>query len=472
MKVVHISAECYPVAKVGGLGDVVGALPKYLNKVEDVEAMVVMPYMHNKFVANHELILDHKAVLPFGRDLLEVNILRSEDLDFPLYLVQIEGFSHRKQPYGYGDDDYFYIAFQTAVLNWIHQWKDMPDVLHCHDYHTGYIPFMMQHCHQYPKFRNIPSIYTIHNGKYQGIMGKNMAEYFPWFDTWQFPLLEWDDNMNAMASAVKCAWRVTTVSPQYMKELREQGRSIDVLFRQEEGKSIGILNGIDADEWDPSTDTNLVKNYSIRNVKSGKAANKEFLCEKFGYDPKLPLISFIGRFVEQKGVDVLADAIWQSLAVLDLPANFLILGNGDSEIERGVEEMKNTLDKRYNTFIGYDETLARRVYAASDFMVMPSRFEPSGLNQFYTLRYGGVPIVRTVGGLLDSIVDFEDKEGTGIRFIQLSTEDLIHSFQRAISLVSDKKTFLNLQKSNMKKDFSWEKSAQKYIDLYKDLKIK
>ncbi|CAI9429149.1 Glycogen synthase [Candidatus Ornithobacterium hominis] len=469
MKIVHVSAECFPVAKVGGLGDVVGALPKYLNQVKDIEAMVVMPYIYNQFTKSHDLTIDHKAVLPFGKSLLDVTILKNDDLDFPLYLVQIEGFSHRHQPYGYDDDYHFYIAFQTAVLNWIHQWKALPSVIHCHDFHTGFIPFMMKYSHQFPKFREIASVFTIHNGEYQGIMGKNMADYLPWFDVWQFPLLVWDNDLNAMASAIKCAWRVTTVSPQYMKELMSQGRSTDDLFRQEASKCLGILNGIDDQVWNPATDENLVKNYTVKNIKSGKAANKEHLCQKYGFNPDYPLISFIGRFTDQKGVDVLADAIWQAISIFDLPINFLVVGSGDLEMESGLEEMNNYLDERYNTYIGYNEAFARLVYAGSDFMVMPSRFEPCGLNQFYTLRYGGVPMVRTVGGLLDSIIDFGDEGGTGIRFIHLSSEDLLHAFQRAMHLHEDEKNFLSLKKNNMKKDFSWQKSAEKYINLYQDL---
>ncbi|WP_406649715.1 glycogen/starch synthase [Ornithobacterium rhinotracheale] len=408
--------------------------------------------------------------LPFGKNKLEVKIWKTHDFGYNLYLIEIEGFSHREKVYGYGDDDYYFVAFQVAALNWIHQWDEMPDVIHCHDYHTGFIPFLMKYAHQYPKFRETPSVFTIHNGKYQGQMPWEIADYFPWFDTWQMPLLVWDNCINAMATAVKCAWRVNTVSPQYMKELMDGDSSLAPLFRQEWQKCIGILNGIDNDEWNPETDKNLVFNYSQKNAIKGKTENKKALCERFGFDEKLPIITFIGRFVDQKGVDVLADAVWKAINILDFQANFFILGSGDQDLSDGVQQMKYYLDDRFNVFIGYDEALARIAYAGSDFMIMPSRFEPCGLNQFYTFRYGGLPIVRTVGGLLDSVIDFEDEGGNGIRFINLSSDDILHAIHRAITLKADKKRINAIIKNNMKLDFSWDKAAQNYLDMYKSLK--
>ncbi|QAR30698.1 glycogen synthase [Ornithobacterium rhinotracheale] len=470
MHIVHLSAECYPIAKVGGLGDVVGALPKYLNKIEGVESKVVMPYVYNAKTAEINKVLDHEAFLPFGKDKLEVKIWKTNDFGYNLYLIEIEGFAHREKVYGYGDDDYYFVAFQVAALYWIHQWDEMPDVIHCHDYHTGFIPFLMKYAHQYPKFRETPSVFTIHNGKYQGQMPWEIADYFPWFDTWQMPLLVWDNCINAMATAVKCAWRVNTVSQQYMKELMDGDASLAPLFRQEWQKCTGILNGIDNDEWNPETDKNLVFNYSQKNAIKGKTENKKALCKRFGFDEKLPIITFIGRFVDQKGVDVLADAIWKAINILNFQANFFILGSGEQNLSEGVQQMKYYLDDRFNLFIGYDEALARIAYAGSDFMIMPSRFEPCGLNQFYTFRYGGLPIVRTVGGLLDSVIDFEDEGGNGIRFINLSSDDILHAIHRAITLKADKKRINAIIKNNMKLDFSWDKAAHNYLDMYKNLK--
>ena len=470
MHIIHLSSECYPIAKVGGLGDVVGALPKYLDKIEGVQSKVVMPYVYNEKVKNINKELDHVAYLPFRKDNLEVKIWKTLDFGYNLYLVEIEGFSHRNEVYGYADDSYYFTAFQIAALNWIHQWEEMPDIIHCHDYHTGFIPFFMKYAHQYPKFREIPSVFTIHNGKYQGQMSWDIPNCFPWFDTWQTPLLVWDDCVNAMASAIKCAWKVNTVSPQYMQELMNGNSSLAPLFRQEWAKCSGILNGIDNEEWNPETDPNIVFNYTAKNAIKGKTANKKVLCERFGFDEKLPLIAFIGRFVDQKGVDVLSDSIWKAINIADFKVNFLVIGSGDMLLSNGVQQMKAYLDERFNYFIGYDEALARLAYAGADFMIMPSRFEPCGLNQFYTFRYGGLPIVRTVGGLLDSVIDFEDEGGNGIRFINLTSDDILHSVYRAIKLKEDKKRINKIIKDNMKLDFSWEKSAEEYLKLYRSLK--
>lgn len=470
MQIVHLSAECYPVAKVGGLADVVGALPKYLNNLDGVQSMVVMPFVENEFTKTRKLVLDYETTFPFGNRQLFVKILKNDDLGFPVFLVQIEGFAHREEVYGYRNDSYFFTAFQIAALNWIHQWSFLPDVIHCHDYHTGFVPFFMKHAHQYPRFRDIPSVFTIHNGEYQGQMPWEVVDYFPWFNTWDLPVLEFDNTLHAMATAIKTAWRVTTVSPQYMKELMDGESTLSSLLRHERKKCVGILNGIDIEEWNPETDNKLDHQYSRKTVEEGKNRNKQQLCDHFSFNPEYPIISFIGRFVDQKGADVLSDAIWKALTNYDSKINFLILGSGDNQLANGLEQMKIFTDGRFNCFIGYNEALAHKVYAGSDFLIMPSRFEPCGLNQFYALRYGTVPIVRTVGGLLDSVKDINDEGGNGIRFINLNTDDLLHSFYRATELYQDKERFQKIRKFIMKQDFSWEASAKKYMKLYEEFR--
>lgn len=469
MKILHFTTECYPVAKTGGLGDVLGALPKYLNNEEDTEAMVVMPYVHNDYVINHQFDVDFEFVMPHSNNHLKVQILKSKDIDFPLYLVSIEGFNHRQDVYGYHDDPYFFVAFQTAALIWVHQWKFLPDIIHCHDFHTGFVPFMMKYAHQFHRFRDIPSIFTIHNGEYQGQTSWEVVSSFPWFDHEYRTLLEWNESVNAMAAAIKCAWKVTTVSPQYMVELKKSDHELAPLLRYEDAKCSGILNGIDNDEWNPATDKNLSYNYSVRNLVGGKLKNKTEVCELFGFNPSYPLITFIGRLVEQKGADVLSDAIWRSINEVGDNINFLIIGSGNQELSDGLNKMKEDTKGLFNCYIGYNEQLARKAYAASDFLVMPSRFEPSGLNQFYAFRYGTVPIVRTVGGLLNSVTDINDEGGNGIRFINISSDDLLHAFGRAQELYNNKKKFLIIKRFIMKQDFSWNKSAKKYINLYKSV---
>ncbi len=469
MKIVHISAECYPAVKTGGLGDVVGALPKYLNQEKDVNTLVILPFVDNSYSQNSSLKEVSQFTMPHGTNQLNVEILKDNTLDFPLYMVKIEGFSHRTEVYGYADDDYFFTAFQIASLNWIHQWNEQPNVVHCHDYHTGFIPFFMSHAHQYPKFRNIPSVFTIHNAEHQGEMSWRVADTFPWFDTWKLNLLEWNNTLNAMAAAIKSAWRVTTVSPQYMQELIHSKTGLAPLFKAEASKCTGILNGIDTKEWNPEKDKFLPYHYHAEDFIGGKAKNKETFCKQWGFDASLPLVVFIGRFAHQKGVDILIDAIEQSVNTADQHLNFFIMGSGNAELSRAVEELNTATNHQFNCYVGYNEALARTVYAAADFLVMPSRFEPCGLNQFYALRYGTVPIVRTVGGLLDSIIDVNDTNGNGIRFIQINTDDLLHSFKRAETLFNNTQQLNQLRKFIMCQNFSWEKSAQDYLQLYKNI---
>jgi len=471
MEVLHISAECYPVAKVGGLGDVVGALPKYQH-LQGMIAKVIIPCYRTRFLSENSFELVHQGGIWMGNSWYHFNVLKEKTnkLGFDLYLLDIPGMLDQERVYGYGNDVERFVSFQISVLDWISTWHHLPDVIHCHDYHSGLIPFMLTQCFKYQALRDIPTVLTIHNAQYQGQFGWDKLHYIPAFDNWKSGLLEWDKAINPLAAGIKSCWRLTAVSPSYLEELSHSAAGLDSLFRTVMGKSKGILNGIDDRVWNPETDEMIERKFNIRSLGSGKKINKGQLCRTFGLNEKKPLFSFIGRLVADKGADLLPEIIGKTLYETKNTVSFLILGSGDAHIEWSLEQVKQLLNGQVNIFIGYHEQLSHLIYAGSDFLLMPSRVEPCGLNQMYALRYGTVPIVRSTGGLKDTVVDFGDPGGFGIRFDQPSVWDVCYSAGRALELYTDSGKMNELRRRMMRLDHSWDRSAVEYAALYKDLK--
>ena len=473
MEILHIAAECYPVAKAGGLGDVVGALPKYQVKLGH-QAKVVIPMYRTRSLYENNWELVHEGNQRLGNHSFRYSIIREKanKLGFECYLVDINGLLDREKIYGYADDTERFLAFQVAVCDWVNRWTHRPDIIHCHDHHTGLVPFMMKYCFEFrDRLAGVPTVFTIHNAQYQGWFGWDKQHYIPPYDSWKWGMLDWDHTINPLAAGVKSAWKVTTVSPSYLSEIRGNANGLEKLFEYEKGKSLGILNGIDTQVWDPGTDNFLVKNYTTEEVEKGKRKNKKELAGKFGLDPDKPLIAFIGRLVGEKSADLLPDAISQSIYRHHGQANFLVLGSGDPVLEQRLDEMKNRLGGFYNSHIGYDESLSHLIYAGSDFLLMPSRVEPCGLNQMYALRYGTVPMVRSVGGLKDTVTDMGDWQGVGIRFDQASVGDITYSVGRAIDLYRNRPDLHSWMKQHMMTiDHSWDGAAQQYIELYESIR--
>jgi starch synthase len=470
MEIIHVTAECYPYAKAGGLADVAGALPKYQNDLGHI-AKVVMPMHRTKFLLDNEWETVHKGSFTMGQYYFDYTIIKEKTnkLDFDLYCVDIFGLFNREKIYGYDDDTERYTAFQIAVVDWLSKWQHRPDVVHVHDHHTGLIPFMMQNCFAYRQLATIPTVLTIHNAQYQGWMDWGKQNYLPAYDSWQWGKLDWEKNINPLACGIKCALKVTTVSPSYMEELKYSANGLESLFEYEKGKCTGILNGIDNVIWDPATDTYILDNFSVKDVDAGKKLNKKKLCDDFGLDIEKPLFIFIGRLVGEKAAELLPQAINDSIYHMNGKMNFLILGSGEPGVEQQMEIMKSSLVGFYNSQIGYNEKLAHQMYAGADFLLMPSRVEPCGLNQMYALRYGTMPLVRSTGGLKDTVIDFGDPGGFGIRFNEASVGDITYAVYRATELYSDAKKLTALRKKMMQIDNGWEVSAGRYIELYQSV---
>lgn len=470
MEILHVSAECYPVAKAGGLGDVVGALPKYLKQAGHI-AKVVMPMYRTKFLYENKWEVVHKSSAYLGNTWFDYTVIKesANKLGFDLYLVDINGLLDREKIYGYGDDTERFTSFQIAVVDWVSSWKHHPDIIHVHDHHTALIPFMMKYSYPYQHLAGIPTVLTIHNAQYQGWMDWSKSDYIPHWDGWRWGILDWNNMINPLAAGIRSAWKVTTVSWSYLYEMREESNGLEALFEYEKGKCVGILNGIDTKVWDPEKDSYLDNHFSLKTINAGKKANKEALCKDFNLNPDLPLFVFIGRLVGEKAADLLPRAIGDSLHYMNQRMNFLVLGSGEPDVEYELDNMRNYWMGYYNSRIGYNEKLSHQMYAGADFLLMPSRVEPCGLNQMYAMRYGTVPLVRRTGGLRDTVIDIGEPGGYGICFNQASVGDISNAVYRAVSLYEDTARFKAIREQLMELDFSWDNSALQYLDVYKSL---
>jgi starch synthase len=476
MNIVHITAECYPVAKAGGLGDVAGALPKYLNQLGH-SSTVILPYYHNNWLKEAKTDVIHEGKAPFHGSTFFFRVLklRKPKLGFDLFLIDIPGRLDRPGVYidpwsghPYWDEKERFFSFQIAALEWLHQQKSLPDVIHCHDHHTGLVPFMMKECYRFEKFKKTPSVLTIHNGEYQGRYDIGSYVLLPAFNLEKIGLLDWNGAMNSLAAGIKSAWKVTTVSKGYMKEMLTNCHGLEQLLQHEKSKTEGILNGIDTDVWNSETDPYLKKNYTLKTFKSGKKAHKDYLCKEFGLNSKRPLFSFIGRLVIEKGADIIPKLI-QNCIDEKMEVSFFVLGTGDPSLHDIFSKLKSEYLGYFNTRLEYNEELAHRIYAGSDFLLMPSRVEPCGLNQLYSMRYGTIPLVRKTGGLADTVIDISEKDGYGLVFEDFDSDQATEAIRRGVELFSKKQLFDKKRKQIMNLDFSWETAAKNYVKLYKSL---
>ena len=470
MKIYHISAECYPIAKTGGLGDVVGALPKYQNLL-GIDSSVIMPWYDKPFLREHLGQEVYTGQILQGNQSYHFSVLKLKKgvLGFEVYLIKIPGLLDRQEVYGFPDEAAQFIAFQHALLRWICDTNMAPDLFHCHDHHTGLIPFFIENCYDFQALKGIPTVGTVHNGQYQGWMNWENAELMPAFDISKGGLLDWYNTINPLAAMIKCCWAYNTVSTGYLQELFIEANGLEGLFVSEKAKGYGIINGIDDDIWNPENDPFIESNYTAENLIKGKQQNKKTLCKQYGLDFRLPLLSFIGRFAIEKGADLLAPAIQEISLKFKGKVNVLILGSGDSEIESLIRQIQFELKQNIAVIIGYDERLSHQIYASTDFIIMPSRVEPCGLNQLYAMKYGTIPIVRKIGGLKDTVVDLVRKNPNGIVFKEATVKDMISGVRRALTLYNDSTRLNELRKRNMGLDYSWNNSAAKYVQLYQNL---
>jgi len=471
MKIGFIAGEAMPYIKTGGLADVIGSLGKELIKYDN-EVFVIIPMykkVKDKYFEQFEEIATHFVQVGDKKEYCGVLKSEVENITY-LLLDNNYYFGHRDSIYGDFDDGERFSFFQRAALDILFLLNIKLDVLHLNDWHTGMIPKMLKHDYMHnPFYQEMKTVFTIHNLRFQGIFPESLSHQLGLAidETMLF-----DGNINFMKTAIEVSDYITTVSSTYRDEVMtpEYGENLQEMLQKKHEIFEGVVNGLDYDIWNPQTDDIISKQYTPYFVKSGKAANKKALLERFKLIPSgnVPTIGIVSRISDQKGFDLIDQAL---ASLLDMNAQVILLGSGDSHYE---EVFKKVSDESINfrAYIGYDEDLAHLIYAGCDFFLMPSKFEPCGLSQLISLKYGTVPIVRETGGLKDTIVPYNKWDGTGygFSFANISSTELVDAVKRALELFKNKKDFTEIQRRCMELDFSWQSSALIYNDIYKRLK--
>jgi starch synthase len=475
LKVLFVASECAPFAKTGGLADVAGALPKDLRAL-GIDVRVVMP-LYAGMPWNELEVLDGFMTVPmwWGNARARVRVGRLPGSDVPLYCLEYNRYFDRPYLYGppaegYADNLERFTFLSRGSLELCKALGFFPDVIHCNDWQTGLVPVYVNTVEWMQPLHAAATIYSIHNLAYQGVFdgggmfitGLGREHYNP-------TELEHFGAMNLTKGALHHSTLLGTVSPTYAREIQTgaYGCGLDGVMSQRSGDTIGILNGIDTDEWNPATDRHLPARFDVNDL-SGKAVCKAALQKEAGFAqrPDVPVFGIVGRLTPQKGFDVLAHALDR---ILGWDVQIVLLGTGDTEAENFFAWADGTRGDRFRAWLRFDNGRAHRIEAGSDFFLMPSRFEPCGLNQMYSLRYGTLPIVRATGGLVDTVKNYDETTGggTGFMFNDLSPEALANTIGWAVSTWYDRQNHIDaMRRRGMIEDFSWARAARDYQAMY------
>lgn len=470
MKVLFVTAEAYPFAKVGGLGDVALGLPKAL-KEKSIDIRVIMPkYKFPKYYRKKiKILAKYETFIGWRTVPCVLEYCNYKGIDY--YFIDNPDYFYREKVYGYGDDDERFIFFSKAVLEGIRYLKDfVPDILHCNDWHSSMVIPLKDIYYKEDKYRNIKTLFTIHNLAYQGQFGKNTL-WMLGIDEERYYTekeLKHNEGINFMKWAISKSDMVTTVSTSYSKEVKEKhyGFGLEKVLKDKDENFLGILNGIDYNLFKVP-----IKNGTIKDLIKYKKVNKRKLQEKLNLvvDENTPIISVISRLVNQKGISLLISNIQE---FVDRGMEIIISGTGESYYEEVLMELESRYKGRVKTIIDFNINLANEIYLSSDLFLAPSKFEPCGLTQMISMRYGTIPIVRAVGGLKDSVKEFNflTKKGNGFVFKDFESRDMLDSLDRALDIYRNKNLWNKVVENAFYSDNSWNKGAEKYKDIYDKLK--
>ena len=478
MKIVIASPEAVPYVKTGGLADVAGALFKEYRRMKK-DAYIILP-LYKKIKESQPSLTDTgvKIKVPVGSRVLEGRIFSQSSA----YFIECEEFFAREELYGTPEGDYAdnasrFVFFSRGILEICKAMKFQPDIIHCNDWQTGLVPLYLRTIYGADKFfKNTASIFTIHNLGYQGLFpSSEMPLTGLGWELFNPEGLEFYGKVNFLKAGISSADILNTVSNTYSKEIlsKEFGCGLDGVLRNRVRDLYGVINGIDYEEWDPSRDAFIPAKYSRDNI-SGKAfCKKELMKSLFRPLDNLdaernPLIGMVGRLSAQKGLDLVLQSANE---LLSRGVKLVILGKGDEIFHRSLSETAKRYKGKVSVTIGFEEALAHRIYAGSDFFLMPSRYEPCGLGQLIALRYGCLPIARKTGGLVDTVQDYEPltSKGTGFLFSDYTPSAMQEAVKRALCVYTDKDKFQGMLVNGMQLDFSWKKSAKRYIKLYNEI---
>ena len=475
MRILFVASECAPFSASGGLGDVIGSLPQVIKSTDqDVNIEVILPLYKStkeKFKDELRYLKDIQFKLSWRNTGAKIHSISKDGIDY--YFVENDYYFDRESLYGEFDDGERFAFFSTSVLEFLLSSEITPDIVHANDWQSALCVIYLKTKYQNSnKLSNIKTLYTIHNIEYQGKYDLSILEDVFALDRRFENIVEYKGEINLTKGAIVSADQVSTVSPTYAHELRHDYFAFGLadIISIASNKTCGIINGIDYSYFSPELGGDIYSPYTKRTFKSGKAKNKSALQKelKLNENPKTPLIIMITRLVEGKGIDLILHVIDE---LLHENIQFALLGTG----ERRYEEAFLSIEQKHDNFkalIKFDRILSKQMYAGADILLMPSKLEPCGLSQMIACSYGTIPIVRSVGGLVDSIIPYGLDGANGFRFDNYNAHDLLFTIKSALNLYSSTKEWEKLIKSAINTDFSWNRSAEKYIALYNNLVMK
>lgn len=473
MKILFAASEVAPFIKTGGLADVAGSLPNALAKAGHEVAVILPLYegISGEWRSQMTFLKYFNVTLSWRQVYCGVFQLERDGVLY--WFVDNEYYFKRWQLYGHFDDCERFAYFSRAVIEVPGQLDWAPDIIHCNDWQTALVPvYLLEDRYRIPQLSNTKTVFTIHNIEYQGRYGDQVLEDVIGLGRNYFNegMLAFHDDVNLMKGAIMASNFVTTVSPTYAQELRTPfyAHGLDGIINQQSGKLQGILNGIDMDFYDPAKRTGLAANFNLKTLKKGKAACKQALQRAVGLneDPNVPIIACVSRLVGHKGFSMVTDVLNN---IMEQNVQMVVLGTGDWQYEEAFRHAQWQYPGRFSAQLTYSGPLSEQIYAGADMFLMPSVSEPCGLSQMIAMRFGTLPIVRETGGLKDTVFPYNRFEGTGrgFTFADINAYDMLWVIREAIGLYyNNQEAWVSMQKEGMTADFSWDQSAQEYLNIY------